>query len=439
MEQHSAVIYDLELLKEDEHQRRTIEHKHTRLMDVPDEVLVAECARRNLRIHGDIVNECINTPKPMKGKKGEAANAIEKVIALRYQTIRELGIGSSSTVYEVASKKNPENHYALKVMLKGKSTGSSHGWENTDNEMAKEVSILRRIHHPSIASCVEVFESVRAYNLVLERLLGGELKDLLSQVGAYTEYDARIVTRQLLEAIQYLELIGIAHRDVKIENVLLTESSCSSPIKLCDFGLAVDVSHHKAYNGRLASSIKSCQAIQYEAYHGTLVTMAPEVMQEDVGYGPLVDIYSAGCVVYSLLSGFYPFDADSTEEFEDLVRNRPVEFPAPTEYDEWNEISDTAKDFLNQVMNHFPMERPTAAEALQLPWLQEMGEENPTGKSKKAVKKSHKKAAPQKNVKNGVKEPKRTVVSSLASVCTLSTVSKDGCSKVGHSSHCKTR
>ena len=63
-------------------------------MDVPDEVLVAECARRNLRVHGDIVSSTINTPKAMKGGH---ADAIEKVIAVRYETLRELGTCTSIT------------------------------------------------------------------------------------------------------------------------------------------------------------------------------------------------------------------------------------------------------------------------------------------------------------------------------------------------------
>ena len=354
---------------------------------MPDEVLVAECARRNLRVHGDVVSSAINTPHLMKG---QGADAIEKLLAVRYTTLGELGIGSSSVVYEISPVKDPTKRYALKVMQKGSDAGGhSGGWENTDDEMHEEVSILRSVHHPCIAGCIEVFESVRAFHLVLERLNGGELRELLltsPHKQGLSEFHSRSMARQLLEALAYLQLIGIAHRDVKLDNLLLVENRPDSVCKLCDFGLAKNVSQAKGYDGRDPASVKSCRAIVDEGYYGTLDTMAPEVMTEegDEGYGPQCDVYSAGCVISTLLSGYFPFDADSTDEFERLVRGRPVEYPCPVEHPEWEGVSDSAKDFLQQIMTHDPLDRPTAAEALQLPWLNQTGgsKKRPAGKTK---------------------------------------------------------
>ena len=67
--------------------------------------------------------------------------------------------------------------------------------------------------------------------------------------------------------------------------------------------------------------------------------MAPEVMTDGGCYGPQCDIYSAGCVVYTLLSGFYPFDASSCDEFEAIVKSQPPESPAPVDYPEFEEVS----------------------------------------------------------------------------------------------------
>jgi len=121
-----------------------------------------------------------------------------------------------------------------------------------------------------------------------------------------------------------------------LENILLTEASPSALCKLCDFGLATSVAHAKGYDGRNAYSIKSCQAIVDQGYFGTLATMAPEVMQEDGGgYGPQCDVYSAGCVIYSIISGFHAFDAANMDTFEQHVRARPLEAPAPVEFPEW--------------------------------------------------------------------------------------------------------
>ena len=97
-----------------------MKHAKTCLADVPDEVLVAECARRNLRVHGDVVSSAINTPHLMKG---QGADAIEKLLAVRYTTLGELGVGSSSVVYEISPVKDPTKRYALKVMQKGATAG----------------------------------------------------------------------------------------------------------------------------------------------------------------------------------------------------------------------------------------------------------------------------------------------------------------------------
>jgi serine/threonine protein kinase len=384
----SRIVFDLSLLKEDDHQALATKYKATALADVPDDALAAECARRNLQI-----------------VSGEDGCSVEALIAQRYTKVKLLGTGSSGTVYEVFPVADEAKRFALKTMLKG--TGNAEGYENTDEDMALEVSYLKRLHHPCVGSCVEVFESPTAFHLVLEEMKGGEVHDFLGSHAAFTEDEARGMAVQILAAIEYLQLHGIAHRDIKVENVLLVEPSPTSAVKIADFGLAHDVSkdegHHAKYNGSCAKSIKACRSIAGEEYYGTLATMAPEVMRDGGCYGPQCDVYSAGCVIYSLLSGFYPFDATTADEFEEIVKGRPADAPAPVEYAEWDDVSDGAKAFLQSVMAHDPAERLTAAEALQHPWLQQSGGgagkklgwkkgcvDRSGGKKKKTLDKTHK-------------------------------------------------
>jgi hypothetical protein len=169
----SSIVYSLELLKQAEHQKIATKHATTKLSDVPDDALAAECGRRNLQIVSSF--GC-----------SDGEDAVEKLIDSRYTKLRLLGQGSSGTVYEVRSfsceqsnklltfylctkvspKSDPEKKYALKSMLKG--TGNAEGYENNDEDMSAEVSFLKRLHHPCIGGCVEVFESTKAFHLILE-------------------------------------------------------------------------------------------------------------------------------------------------------------------------------------------------------------------------------------------------------------------------------
>mmetsp|Transcript_22970 Transcript_22970/g.45826 ORF Transcript_22970/g.45826 Transcript_22970/m.45826 type:complete len:155 (+) Transcript_22970:841-1305(+) len=153
--------------------------------------------------------------------------------------------------------------------------------------------------------------------------------------------------------------------------------------------------------------------------------MAPEVMTDGGRYGPQCDVYSAGCVIYSLLSGFYPFDATSCDEFEAIVKARPSSAPAPTEYAEWDDVSQEAKDFLNALMQHDPKSRPTASEALGLDWLAKAEAGGEKGKKigwKAGVKDStggkKKKTVVKSNTK---RRGKHTHISAGDHVCTTST------------------
>jgi len=118
-------------------------------------------------------------------------------------------------------------------------------------------------------------------------------------------------------------------------------------IKLADFGLSrhfevADIMHTRA---------------------GSAYYMAPEVLKRN--YSEACDVWSVGCIVYVMLSGFPPFYADSEPEVFRLILNRDLEFPSP----DWDLVSDSAVQFVSTLLVKEPAQRPTAADCLQLPWV----------------------------------------------------------------------
>jgi len=371
--QRVDLTFDSEFLLQPRQQRLANDHARVPLSEVPDEALAAECARRKMQICGGPLRDLLLPQDHGQAQpNGNAHDAVQLLVASRYRTICTVGKGNSSTVYEVESTVTPGRHMAIKDITKVASDGAI--LDEAASGDVQEVTILRRLDHEAIVSCYEVFESKKACQLVMQLMVGGTLFDHLARRGsALEEVAVHGIMRQLLEGLSHLQQHGIAHRDVKLENLLLADSQTDPEkpmtVKLGDFGLAIDVSRTRGYDGTSEHSIKACEAIR-DGYYGTLATMAPEVMADMPRYGPICDCYSAGCVMYSLLSGYHAFDAKNAKCFEKEVRARPVESPAPVEHPEWQQISAQAKAFLQAIMHHYPLERPTASEALELPWMQ---------------------------------------------------------------------
>ena len=127
---------------------------------------------------------------------------------------------------------------------------------------------------------------------------GGDLFEFLSKREfKITEDRARTISHQITNALFYLHSYGIAHRDIKLENILMTKASDDSQVKLIDFGLS-----------KILGPGESSQ----DPY-GTLAYVAPEVLMQRP-YSFYVDSWSLGIIIYVMLSGLLPFDAPSNRE-----------------------------------------------------------------------------------------------------------------------------
>uniref|UniRef100_A0A1D1YQ28 non-specific serine/threonine protein kinase n=1 Tax=Anthurium amnicola TaxID=1678845 RepID=A0A1D1YQ28_9ARAE len=211
-----------------------------------------------------------------------------------------------------------------------------------------EIEIMSRLSgHPNVVELKAVYEEEHYVHLVMELCAGGELFHRLEKNGRFPEPNARILFQHLMKVVMYCHDNGIVHRDLKPENILLATNSSSSPIKLADFGLATFIKPGQNLHGTVGSPFY----------------IAPEVLGG--GYSQAADVWSAGVILYILLSGMPPFWGKTKSRIFDAVRAAKLWFPS----DSWDHVSSSAKDLITGMLCKDPAQRLTAAQVLAHPWI----------------------------------------------------------------------
>ncbi|KAG6798454.1 calcium/calmodulin-dependent protein kinase type 1 isoform X1 [Apis mellifera caucasica] len=251
-----------------------------------------------------------------------------------------LGTGAFSEVRLAESREKPGQMFAVKIIDKKALKGKEDSLEN-------EIRVLRRLTHPNIVQLLETFEDKHKVYLVMELVTGGELFDRIVEKGSYTEKDASGLIRQVLEAVDYMHDQGVVHRDLKPENLLYYNPDEDSKIMISDFGLS-----KMEDSGIMATAC------------GTPGYVAPEVLAQKP-YGKAVDVWSIGVISYILLCGYPPFyDENDANLFAQILKGE-FEFDSPY----WDDISDSAKDFIHKLMCVNVEERYSCKQALAHPWI----------------------------------------------------------------------
>mmetsp|Transcript_60134 Transcript_60134/g.196409 ORF Transcript_60134/g.196409 Transcript_60134/m.196409 type:complete len:637 (-) Transcript_60134:434-2344(-) len=217
--------------------------------------------------------------------------------------------------------------------------------------LVNEVEIALSMDHPHIARLTDLYEGKDTLTLVMDKLDGGELFDRVVSQGHFSEEVAADSLRQILLAVRHLHRKGVAHRDIKLENFLF-ESKDSNFIKLIDFGLA-------KFCGEGECMTDCCGTVSY---------MAPEVLRQK--YTVQSDMWSVGVIAYVLLAGCMPFRNESEEQTIKDIRKANYSL----EGKEWSGVSPLALDFVRSLLELRPEVRLTAEQALQHPWLSQLGE-----------------------------------------------------------------
>ncbi|KDP36070.1 hypothetical protein JCGZ_08714 [Jatropha curcas] len=263
-----------------------------------------------------------------------------------YSLGRKLGQGQFGTTF-LCIEKATGNEYACKSIAKRKLTSK----EDVD-DVRREIQIMHHLEgHPNVIKILDAYEDAVAVHVVMELCAGGELFDRIIQRGHYTERKAAELARLIVGVVEACHSLGVMHRDLKPENFLFVSQKEEAPLKTIDFGLSVFFRPGETFTDVVGSP-----------YY-----VAPEVLRKH--YGPECDVWSAGVIIYILLSGVPPF-WDETEQgiFEQVLKGELDFISEP-----WPNISESAKDLVRRMLVRDPKKRLTAHEVLCHPWVQVEG------------------------------------------------------------------
>ncbi|KAK6228462.1 hypothetical protein SCA6_000802 [Theobroma cacao] len=260
-----------------------------------------------------------------------------------YSLGRKLGQGQFGTTF-LCVEKATGKEYACKSIAKRKLVT-----DDDVEDVRREIQIMHHLAgHPNVISIKGAYEDAVAVHVLMELCAGGELFDRIVQRGHYTERKAAALTRTIVGVVEACHSLGVMHRDLKPENFLFVNQQEDSLLKTIDFGLSIFFKPGEKFTDVVGSP-----------YY-----VAPEVLRKR--YGPEADVWSAGVILYILLSGVPPFWAESEQGIFEQVLHGDLDF----ESDPWPSISESAKDLVRRMLVRDPRRRLTAHEVLCHPWIQ---------------------------------------------------------------------
>ncbi|XP_025264151.1 serine/threonine-protein kinase PLK4 isoform X2 [Camponotus floridanus] len=243
-----------------------------------------------------------------------------------YEVLNLLGKGGYGSVYRAKCLRSGME-VAIKMIDKKMMQAAG-----MVGRVRQEVEIHSRLKHPAILELYTCFEDANYVYLILELCHNGELQRFLKAQGtkALPEENAARIIRQVVQGLLYLHSHQILHRDMSLSNLLLTRDM---QVKIADFGLATQLTKPDEKH------VTMC---------GTPNYISPEVATRS-SHGPEADVWSLGCMLYTLLVGKPPFDTDAVKST--LTRVVMADYIMPSY------LSDNAKDLIEKLLRKNPKER----------------------------------------------------------------------------------
>jgi len=251
----------------------------------------------------------------------------------------EIGRGSYAVVKQCKHKKQPNKSYAVKMYDKKKEFTA-----RKRRGIMHEIQILKTLNNQNIVQFFGSMEDSNYLYLVFEHVEGGSLFDYMKDIPdmKLTEKEARRVFYQIVSAVQYCHSKDVVHRDLKLENILLDNDK---NVKVIDFGFSV-----------VANNV-----CKLNLFCGTALYVAPEIVNRKSYWGPPVDIWSLGIILYVMLSGRFPFRGSNESELYKSIAKGVYITPKG--------VSEGATKLLASLLDLNPDKRPTCEEILKDPFM----------------------------------------------------------------------
>jgi serine/threonine protein kinase len=254
----------------------------------------------------------------------------------RYEYLKTLGGGCSSAVVLVRHSVS-STLFACKVVSRAYLVA-----ENIFDRFEQEVRLLPSLRHPNIVNFEEIVFDPELIYLVMEYCSQGDLFSHILNHGVFPDNRAREITQQIAEAVRYIHGRDIAHRDLKPENILLDRGFNA---KLADFGFC----HISSSKNLLRTPC------------GSPFYAPPEIISNMDYDGKSADIWSLGIVLFTMVTGSFPWSADNRMELFRQIRACDIEIP-PT-------LSPALQELLGSMLQRDPSQRCTIGDVLNSPWF----------------------------------------------------------------------
>lgn len=253
-----------------------------------------------------------------------------------YYILGTLGKGAFGTV-SLAYNSVEERWVALKTVQKSRLAA-----KNLTKLVIREINILSVVSHPNICKLYRAFETADAFVLEMEYIHGPTLSKHIRVNGGLCEEESKAIFAQIVDCVNYLHTHKIVHRDLKPANMIMDENG---KVTIIDFGFAITYEYDS----------------QYKTFCGTREYQSPEILSREPYFGPEVDVWSLGIVLFYMTHGRKPFTSSDRR----LANKKTI----MGEFDINSDISIELKDLLLRMICRSPRERAKTIEITTHPWL----------------------------------------------------------------------